>query len=92
MRGRDLSECIVTAHARDVQKRRGIPWDAVAKALREPHVIEPHQGRWRVVRGPLAVVVADLAKESPVVVTLLLRGVEETWNDDMARAIFNRMT
>lgn len=87
MRGWDLSECIITAHFREKREVRGVPWEAIAETLRHPWVVEPHQGRHRVVRGRLALVVADLRSESPVLVSLLLRGIEERWTDDHARSL-----
>ncbi len=88
MRGWDLADVVVTRHAREVRERRCIPWEAVAATLRQPWVVEPHQGRHRIVRGRLALVVADINSEAPVLVSMLLRGVEQRWSDEHARTVF----
>ncbi|WP_278256726.1 hypothetical protein [Nocardioides convexus] len=39
-------------------------------------------------RGRLALVVADINSEAPVLVSMLLRGVEQRWTDEHARTVF----
>lgn len=87
MRGWRLDDVVITRHAREARERRGIPWEAVSLTLRLPLVVEPHQGRHRIVRGRLALVVADIDQGPPVVVSMLLRGVEERWTDEDARSV-----
>jgi hypothetical protein len=85
--GLDLSDAIVTNHFRVKRAARGVPWEAVRVTLQYPHVVEPHGGRHRVVRGRLALVVADIDAAAPVLVTLLLRGEQEQWDDDHAASV-----
>lgn len=80
MRPLDLTETYPTAHFMWAMEKRGVQWSEVATALRSPHVTEPHQGKWRYVRGSLVVVVADVNGPRPALVTCLLRHRQQ-WND-----------
>jgi len=78
-----LSTLKVTAHARLAMRERDVRPEEVIAVLRDPQVVEPHEGRERYVRnGLVAVIVWE--GERPVLVTVLLRK-RETWTNADAR-------
>lgn len=88
----DLDEVRLTRHFVVKREDRGVPWSAIAATLKRPSIIEPHGGQKRIVRGRLCIVVAVDREETPVLVTLLLRGQEGHWTDEDARSVFGRGT
>lgn len=75
---------VLTEHARDVMKRRGITFEQVAEVVQRASIIEPHKGKRRFVRGDLCVVVATDPRGFKTVVTILLRS-QDQWSDTDAR-------
>lgn len=80
-----FSDVRLTRHALDVMRSRDVEPEEVADVLRTPEIVEPHKGDRRFVRGPLAVVVRDLADGTALVLTVLLRSGAR-WTDADARA------
>lgn len=70
-----------SGHALEVMEARNVSPEAVGAAIREPDVVEPHQGRRRFVKGDLVVVVGP----DGVIVTVLLRDRAE-WTAKDCRA------
>ena len=76
---------VLSAHARRVMAAREVEPEDLADALAAPDLTEPHEGRRRFIRGPLAVVVEESADgRRALVVTVLLRR-RSTWTDSDAR-------
>lgn len=78
-----LATLKVTPHARTAMRDRDVRPEEVIAVLREPEIVEQHEGRERYVRrGLVAVVAWDGAV--PVLVTVLLREGRQ-WTDGDAR-------
>lgn len=78
-----LSTLKVTGHARTAMRDRDVRPEEVIAVLREPEVVEAHEGRERYVRRGLVAVVA-WEGPVPVLVTVLLREGRQ-WTDSDAR-------
>lgn len=76
---------ILTEHARQVMKRRAITFETIVSIVRDPSIIEPHDGKKRYVRDDLCVVIATDKRGFKVVVTILLR-VQDQWTDADVRS------
>lgn len=75
-------------HFLNKREARRVPWEAIAKALSEPHVTEPHEGKVRYSRDGLTVVATDPSECQPVVlVTLLLRRQRQWTDEDVHRHV-----
>lgn len=70
-----------TRHAREKMTERDVAYSEVVEALVAPHIVEPHKGAFRFVRGDLVVVVAE---DSPVVITIVWRKREQ-WTSAQMR-------
>lgn len=88
MRRLELSECIPSVHFLEKKEARGVEWSEILDILKNPSVVENHLGKWRYVKGDLAIVVANpfvssmgQIGASPVLVTILLRR-DEKWTDE----------
>lgn len=70
-----------TNHARDVMRDRGVTYSDVMVTIREPQIVEPHDGARRFIRHGLVAVVSD----DGAVITLLWRRREQ-WTSAQMRA------
>lgn len=71
---------ILTTHARETMRRRGITMDEALAVVHRPELTECHQGRERRVRGNLAAVVVPNEEGHPIVMTFLFR-TQAQWTD-----------
>lgn len=77
----DVDSLRFTKHARAKMIERGVTYEEIVEVLTRPHVTEPHEGAVRYVRGDL---VAVVAADAPVLITVLLRR-QGRWTSEDAR-------